>query len=74
MHKKPQKIQKIHKIQDLYPDLSNEQQQEAEYSLKTYVNLCWRIYNRLKDEGRLDEIKNLHLRNEWEKRSKNTNF
>jgi hypothetical protein len=70
MHKKPHKPPTI---QDLYPELSPEQQAEAEYNLKRYVNLCFRIYSRLKDEGKLDEIKNSHLRHEWEKRNRKIN-
>ncbi len=70
----PKKPHKPPTIQDLYPDLSPEEQIEAEYNLKRYVNLCWRIYNRLKDGGKLDEIKSLQLRREWEKRSKDLDF
>ena len=44
-------------IQDLYPDLSPEEQEKAEYDLKRYVGLVRRIYNRLEAEGRLDELK-----------------
>jgi hypothetical protein len=54
----------------LYPDLSPEEQAEAEKNLKAYVGVVWKIYNRLKDEGKLGEVKNSLLRHEWEKRSR----
>lgn len=38
-------------IQDVYPDLSPEDQAEAEYNLKSYVRLIWRIYERVKREN-----------------------
>jgi hypothetical protein len=38
-------------IADLYPDLSPEEQAEAEYNLKQYVALIWRIYQRIKREN-----------------------
>ena len=33
-------------IQDLYPELTPEQQQEAEYRLKRYIDIIARIYER----------------------------
>lgn len=40
----------IHKnpmtIQNLYPDLTPEQQEEAEYNLKRYIRVIERIYRR----------------------------
>jgi hypothetical protein len=33
-------------IQDLYPELTPEQQQEAEYRLKQYIDIIVRIYER----------------------------
>lgn len=33
-------------IQDLYPDLTPEQQEEAEYYLKRYMDIIWHIYER----------------------------
>jgi hypothetical protein len=43
-------------IEDLYPDLSPEDQEEAERNLKAYAALVWRIYNRHKQEGTLDDF------------------
>jgi hypothetical protein len=37
-------------IQDVYPDLSPEEQTEAEHNLKEYVLLVWRIFQRLERE------------------------
>jgi hypothetical protein len=33
-------------IQDLYPEFTPEQQQEAEYRLKQYIDIIARIYER----------------------------
>lgn len=66
----PKKPQKPITIQDLYPDLCPEEQEEAKANLLRYLNVVWRIYKRLESEGRLDEIKSSLLRHEWEKRSK----
>lgn len=52
MQKKPQKPPRI---KDLYRDLSPEEQAEAEFDMKQYVALCWKIYSRLKAEGKLNE-------------------
>jgi hypothetical protein len=38
-------------IQKLYPGYTPEEQAEAEYALKRYVNLVWRIYQRLRREN-----------------------
>ena len=38
-------------IQDVYPDLSPEEQAEAEYNLREYALLVWRIYERVKREN-----------------------
>lgn len=38
-------------IADLYPNLSPEEQAEAEYNLKRYLSLVWRIYQRVKREN-----------------------
>lgn len=38
-------------IADLYPDLSSEEQAEAEYNLKRYVRLIWRIFERVNREN-----------------------
>jgi hypothetical protein len=43
-------------IEDLYPDLSPEEEQEAKENLDQYINLVWRIYNRLKMEGKMGEV------------------
>jgi hypothetical protein len=37
-------------IQDIYPQLSLEEQTEAEHNLKEYVLLVWRIFERLERE------------------------
>ena len=39
-------------ISDLYPDLSPEKLQEAEANLRRYVQIIWRIRQRLKAEGK----------------------
>jgi hypothetical protein len=46
----PAKSKTHHTIADLYPDLSPAEQAEAEYNLKQYVALIWRIYQRIKRE------------------------
>lgn len=38
-------------IADLYPNLSPQEQVEAEYNLKQYLSLVWRIYQRVKREN-----------------------
>jgi hypothetical protein len=38
-------------IQDLYPNLSPEEKTEAEYNLREYALLVWRIYERVKREN-----------------------
>lgn len=61
-------------IKDLYPDLSLENQEEAEKNLRQYFELILDDFVELEREGRLDEalerIKNDRLRLDWEKRSK----
>lgn len=37
-------------IADLYPELSPSERAEAEYNLKRYLNLVWRIYERVRRE------------------------
>jgi hypothetical protein len=64
------KTQKPMTIQDLYSDYSPEEQEEARIMWKNYVALVWRIYNRLKIEGKLEDVKKSLLRHEWEKRSR----
>ena len=43
-------------IQDLYPELSPKQQEEAEQNLLGYLDVVCRIYERIEAEGRLDEL------------------
>ncbi len=38
-------------IADLYPNLTLEEQAEAEHNLKQYLSLVWRIYQRVKREN-----------------------
>ncbi len=38
-------------IADLYPDLTLEEQAEAEHNLRQYLSLVWRIYQRVKREN-----------------------
>ena len=38
-------------IKKLHPDLSPEEQSEAEYTIKRYVNLVWRIYQKMRREN-----------------------
>ena len=38
-------------IQDIYPDFTPEEQAEAEYNLREYALLVWRIYERVKSEN-----------------------
>ena len=40
-------------ISDLYPDITPEQQQQAEYFLRRYIDLIRRIYERVEREKRL---------------------
>ena len=40
-------------IANLYPHLKPNEQAEAEYNLKRYVALVWRIYQRLRREGKV---------------------
>lgn len=52
-------------IADLYPELSEEEQQVAEENLRAYIDLIERMYLQLKADDQLDE---LLLRSQWEKR------
>jgi hypothetical protein len=38
-------------IEELYPDFTAEEQAEAADTLKRYLNLVWRIYQRLRRES-----------------------
>lgn len=38
-------------IADLYPQLSQEEQQEAEYNFRRYIRLVWRIFERVRSEN-----------------------
>lgn len=40
-------------IENLYPQLSSKEKKEAEYNLKRYVALVWRIYQRLRRERKI---------------------
>jgi len=37
-------------IQNLYPELTPEEQSEVEHALRRYLALVWRIYQRLRRE------------------------
>jgi hypothetical protein len=39
-------------IRDLYPEMNDTQLAEAEQNLRGYVQVIWRIYKRLKAEGK----------------------
>ncbi len=56
------------KIEDLFPDLTPEQMEEAESNLKRYVGVVTGIYDRLDREGRLDELRSLLLTEQWKKK------
>jgi hypothetical protein len=38
-------------IRELYPDFTDKELKEAEANLKRYVQILWRIHERLKAEG-----------------------
>lgn len=38
-------------IAELYPNLSEEEQREAEYNLRRYIRLIWRIFERISREN-----------------------
>ena len=44
-------------IADLYPELSAEDQADAEYRLKEYVRIVQSIWDRYEGEGRINELK-----------------
>lgn len=50
---------------DLYPDLSPQEQDKVERNLSQYVALIDRIYKRLESEGKL---KSTFLKHQWLKR------
>jgi hypothetical protein len=55
-------------IADLYPDFTPEQQEEAKQNWLAYLKIVKRIFDRLVEEGRLEEVlQNERLRKEWEK-------
>jgi len=56
-------------ISDLYPELSPEEQQEAEQSLKDYLQVVKKIYDRLQAEGKLEDVL---LRIQYEKRNRSS--
>lgn len=43
-------------IQDLYPELSPEEQEEAAERLREYIRIVWRIFEHLDQEGRLKKV------------------
>lgn len=43
-------------IQELYPDLSPEEQEQAMRSLRDYVLLIKRIYERIEREGKSEDF------------------
>ncbi len=43
--------QKRRTIAELYPNLSAAEQAEAEYNLRRYIRLVWRIFDRLMREN-----------------------
>ena len=44
-------------IRELYPEMNDAQLAEAERNLRRYVQIIWRIYERLKAEGQFDQVK-----------------
>lgn len=38
-------------IQEVYPDFTPQEQAQAEYNLREYTLLIWRIYERVKREN-----------------------
>ncbi len=55
-------------IADLYPELTPEQQAEAEERLLRYLAIVRKIYDHLVETG---EIDNVLLRIQWEKKNRN---
>lgn len=54
-------------IADLYPDLSKEQQQEAEQNLRQYLAALLRMAERLRNEGK--SISDLAVDDEFDDQS-----
>jgi hypothetical protein len=52
-------------IADLYPDLSPEEQAEAEERLLKYLDIVRGIFNRLVETGEIDKVL---LQIQWQKR------
>jgi hypothetical protein len=52
-------------LEDLYPDLTPEEQDKVERNLSQYVDLIKRIYKRFESEGKL---KATFLKHQWLKR------
>jgi hypothetical protein len=44
-------------VREAFPMLPEEQVEEARVNLDTYFTLAYRIFRRLEDEGRIDEIR-----------------
>ncbi len=57
---------KLKTISDLYSKFSLEEQEEATKNVQNYLRVVKKIYDRLRAEGRLDEVM---LRGQWEKRN-----
>ncbi len=57
-------IEKKLTIKDLYPNLSEEEQAEAEFFLERYLDIVMRIFERSRIDGTDEKLK---LRKEWEK-------
>jgi hypothetical protein len=55
-------------IADLYPDLTPEQQAEAEYRLLRYLAVVRSIYDDLVESGEIDKVL---LKLQWQKRYRN---
>lgn len=51
-----QREQKPITIADLFPNLSPEERAEVEETFRGYIQVCWRIFKRLENEGKLDEV------------------
>ncbi len=55
-------------IGKLFPDLKEEERLEAADNFSQYLKVVARIYDRLKEEGKLEEVL---LRAQYEKKSRN---
>jgi hypothetical protein len=55
-------------IGEMFPDLKPEERKEAAANYSQYLRVISNIYDQLKDEGKLEELK---LRLDYEKRNNN---